>query len=458
MSQGVWGASVLDRYHADVVVCGGGPAGFAAAVRAAREGARVLLLERLGYLGGNLTGSMVNPMMTFHGPDGTQLVRGIPQELVERLVTAGGSPGHVPDPVQFVATVTPFDVELWKYVAEEMLLESGAQPLYHAPIAAVRAEDGQLRSVAIVTKQGLEGVTGRIFIDATGDGIVGALAGEEVAVGRPSDGLTQPMTLVFRMDGVDWTQILNYMQAHPDEFYPAGAHERVRRLPVMGASGFLSLVAAAVQEGVLPPVRDRILFFGTGRPGEAILNVTRVLQHLALDISEWSAAETEGRRQMWQFVRFLQQRVPGFSKARLIGAAAQVGVRETRRVMGEYVLSAEDIAAGTRFPDWIAAGAYPVDIHSPDGSRLQIESSPIGSYTIPLRALLPRRMNNLLVVGRCLSSTHEGLAAVRVSPLAMATGEAAGLLAALAVKTGQQVRQIPVLELQKRLDLPFKVS
>ncbi len=438
-------------FTTDVVVCGGGAAGIMAALGAAREGVRVTLIEQEGCLGGNLTTGLVNPMLTFHAQDGTQVIRGLAAELVEHLVSAGGSPGHVPDPIGFVRTVTPFHPEYFKHVAEEMLLAAGVELVYHTAVSGVeKSAAGRLAGVTAYGTCGWQTWRGRVFIDATGNGDLLAAAGEDWALGRPEDGLAQPMTLMFHIGGVEWPEIYSYVQAHPEDFYSAAGDQQP---PWPGIAGFYSLVRAAVAREELPAVRDRLLLFGTGRPGEAIANVTRIIDCDPLSANGLTRAEIAGRRQMWQFIQFMQRRVPGMDHVYLIQAAARIAVRESRRLQGRYVLQEDDLISGRPFADTIAHGSYPIDIHSPAGSELHCQYPETPYYNIPLRCLLARRNDNLLVAGRCLSATHGALAAVRVSPIAMAVGEATGRAAALAVRLRFQPGEVPIGQLQARLAL-----
>ncbi|NLJ86008.1 MAG: FAD-dependent oxidoreductase [Firmicutes bacterium] len=430
-------------YHrsnsSQIVVCGGGPAGIAAAIAAARGGCEVTLVERYGFLGGNLTAGLVNPMMTFHTLSGRQIIKGIAQEIVDRLVTTGGSPGHIPDPVQFVGSVTPFEPEVLKMVAEQMLLEAGVKMRYHALLIDAERQDNRLQSITLATKSGLETIHGEFFIDTTGDADLVNLAKEQYDIGRDADGFTQPMTLIFRIGNVDIEQVLSYVRDHPQDFHLPYGVEALPTSGLVGISGFFSLVQEAIEKKEIPPYRDRLLFFGLGKQ-DVIANVTRIMGLSGVDAHDLSSAETLGRSQAWTYFAFMRRHIPGFQKARLIQTGAQIGVRETRRLRGQYVLTEEDLLNGTSFPDTVALGAYPIDVHSPVDDSLQLQNlKPDGFYEIPLRSLMPQNVENLLVAGRCISSTHTALAALRVAPTAMATGEAAGRTAALIINEQQSV-------------------
>lgn len=425
-----------------------------AAVAAARRGARVVLLERLAALGGNLTAGLVNPMLTFHAKSGRQVVKGLAQELVDRLIAAGGSLGHVPDPVGFVKTVTPFDPDLLKLTFDSLVAEAGVEIYFHSQVIGVRKEGDRLTHVvAAAGKEGLLAFSARVFVDASGDGDVAVFSGEEWSLGREADGQTQPMTLMFRMSGVDTGELRAYVERHPEEFYQGG-RGLLESGGYIGISGFFREVEEAVRRGELPPYRDRVLLFGGVAPDEVIVNVTRVSGATVVSARSWTGAEMEGRRQIWQYARFLQQKIPGFKRSRVIHAGQQLGIRESRLIRGRYVLTVEDLVTGVPFEDRIAAGSYPVDIHSPSDGSLVTQDLEVDYYFIPYRALLPRRTSNLLLAGRCISATHEACAAIRVSPIAMAIGEAAGIAADMAVKDGIDPADVEVARIQAELELP----
>lgn len=441
----------------DVAVVGGGPSGAVAAIAAAREGARVALVERYGFLGGSLTAALVAPMMGFHsGP--RQVVAGIPQEMVDRLVASGASPGHVPDPIDFCHTVTPFDHEGLKQVLMEMAASAGVDLWLHTQLLDAGYEHGTIRAVSLWRKDGPVEILARVFVDATGDGDLSAAAGAPSEVGRPLDGLTQPMTLMVRLGGVRWDEVMDYLEAHPEQIqHGHGAHERIevawlRALPCRGFSGFSAAVAEARERGEWTVPRDRVLVFEGVRPGEATVNSTRVLGRAGTSGADLARAEVEGRRQAREVVEFLRKRVPGFAGAHLLETPAQIGVRESRRVLGDYVITPDDIVGARKFEDAIACGAYPLDIHDPDSERLVTRRLPAGEhYTIPYRCLLPRGGENWLVAGRCISATHEAAASVRISAVAMAVGQAAGTAAALAAHSGMTPREVDVQALRRLL-------
>lgn len=437
----------------DVLVCGAGPAGFAAAISASRNGASTILLERSGLPGGAITQSMVMPLMTFHSSPDRPIVQGIAEELVQEVKRMGGSPGHIPDPLGMAATITPVDPELLKYAIGDMLGKAGVPLLLNTLAVAVLCPQKRPEYVIVENKSGRSAVAAKIVIDASGDADIASQAGVECVYGRQPDRQTQPMTLMFRMGGVDGSAVRRYIDEHPDDFVLSdAARSHLHRLPLLAVSGFFSLVRKAQQQGKLGAFRDRVLYFDLPRPGEVIVNMTRVGQLSGIKAEELSQAQRLAAEQVMQAVLFLQEYIPGFSGAYLLETASQIGVRETRHLVGRYTLTAQDVLAGAYFPDSVARGAFPIDIHAPDGSSLKIQKMATGSsYGIPYRCLLPKEFEGLLVAGRAISATHEASASTRLSPTCMALGQAAGTAAALACSQNIEPSAIDVALLQKTL-------
>ncbi|RKN65495.1 FAD-dependent oxidoreductase [Paenibacillus ginsengarvi] len=434
--------------QADVVVCGGGPAGINAAIAAGRSGAQTVLIERYGFLGGMSTAALVYPWMTFHTMSGKQVIRGIAQEIIDRLMRMSASPGHVRDTVGFVHTITPYHPEMYKIVALDMLKEAGVRLLVHSFVDKVQTEGSEIRSVRLTTKSGKIEVNGRMFIDTTGDADIAYLAGAPCLQGRDGDKLTQPMTMKFRMRGVDLERVKQYMLAHPDEFYKKTPFEELETLPLSGVLGFYK----HWKEASLPINRDQILFFTGPEEDEVLVNTTRVQGLDGTDVEDLTEAEEAGRRQVLLVAAFMRDKLPGFEKASISSVGAQIGVRETRRLDGVYALQADDVVQGRRFDDVIARSGYPIDIHDPSGKGVTaawVQGD--GAYDIPYRCLLAKRITNLLAGGRCISTTHEALATTRLTPSCMATGQAAGTAAGIAVRHGVSPADIDIKELQLAL-------
>jgi hypothetical protein len=430
----------------EVLVVGAGPAGIAAALASARNGTRTLLIERFGYVGGNLTAGLVGPCMTSYSLDGSQqLIRGVFEELVLRMEAMGGAlhPSGIPAGSAWCGyiefghdKVTPFDPEAVKLVATEMLLEAGVELLFHTFVVDTLVEHGAVTGVIGASKSGLEAYRALVTIDCSADADVAVRGGAAFAQGRDEDGLVQPMTMFFRVANVDDGAVDAYVAAHPDDYRP-----------------FAGIVAAAREAGEFPIQRKGIGLYKTMEPGVWRINTTR-LHHLdGTDVRDLTNGEIEGRRQVALLMEFFRKRLPGFEKAVLLDTAATVGVRETRRIVGEYTLTAQDLAEGTAFDDVIALCGYPVDIHSPtgDGGGTDGAWKTANVYQIPYRALVPATLDGVLVAGRCISATHEAMGATRVMPPSFAMGEAAGTAAAIAVEHRVPVREVDIPTLQRTM-------
>jgi hypothetical protein len=443
----------------DVVVVGGGIAGTMAAVAAGRAGARCLVVEQYGFLGGMLTVSGVGPMMTFHAGE-KQVVQGLTGELIDRLVARGKSPGHIFDTTGYTYTVTPFDAEAMKHELELLVLENSGEILYHTMLAAAGATGPRLEAITVCNKGGLSRLEGRVFVDATGDGDLAAWAGVECRKGRDSDGLDQPMTMNLRVRNVDIERVKQYIKAHPEEFPRLkGDTSMVDKAPRLSIGGFVQTLRKAREEGEISFKREDLLFFETNTPGEVIVNTSRIVGHDATDPWSLSRAETEGREQVRELERFLTRRVAGFEQAQLVYSGPRVGVRSSRRVVGLYTLTKEDLLAGRRFDDTIAYSGYPIDVHPPEGER---SSEEIRRRTeedkfhekrghvasIPYRCLVNDQVDNLITVGRCISTTFEANGAIRTTPIVGAIGHAGGAAAAIAATEGLAFKDIDVRKVQ----------
>ncbi len=429
----------------DVLVAGGGPAGIGAAVAAARLGADVTLVEQYGVLGGMGSVGLVGPFMTSFSADGsTQLIRGIFDELVRKMVALGGAlhPKDVRGGTShssFITHghdhVTPFDAEALKFAAAELCVEAGVHLQFHSFLVDSLVEHQRVSGVVVASKSGLGKIEAKLVIDASGDGDVAARAGAEMVKGRGSDGLMQPMTMFFRVGNVDSEKVRQWVRDHPDEKFL-----------------FSTLVEKAREAGDFSIAREKVGIYETHRPGEWRVNTSRIQKLDGTSVDDLTRGEIEGRRQVFALMRFFHAYLPGFENAMLIDTATQIGVRETRRIVGEYTLTAEDLLKSREFPDTIALCAYPIDLHSPDGKSGVMGGRPKGDwYEIPYRILVPKTLDGLLAAGRCVSATHEAAGAIRIQPPGYAMGEAAGTAAALVLRAGVQPRAVSVPALQRQL-------
>lgn len=438
--------------HTDVLVVGGGPAGMGAAIGAAQAGSKVVMTERLGFLGGNATASLVMPLMSFHtqqhafkkvgrtsgifpndhGP-GDPVIGGVLFDLLERLIRAGAAIS----PSLKTGYVVPFDPEMFKIIAMEMMDDYGVQMLFHS-FASSFFSDKNKRGVVLETKSGTLVITADKIVDCTGDGDIAVSAGADYCIGREEDCLVQPMTLMFRMVDFQKTAFDAYVKENPAQW--------------KGVHGLWDLIRHASNKGELDLPREDLLFFGTPHTNELSVNSTRIARVLGTDVYDLSYAEWEGRRQVKQIAAFFKKYVPGFEESYVAQTGVTVGIRETRRITGDYILTEEDVMLASKFDDVIARCSYPVDVHNPKGKDTLLRKLPPGeAYDIPLRSLLPKNLDHILVAGRCISGTHLAHSSYRVMPVCMATGQAAGVCASLAVKTDATTRDIDVQDIQQEL-------
>ena len=441
--------NALETY--DIIVCGAGFAGVTAATEAARLGCRVLIVEEEGYPGGSMTACGTGPMMTFHAGE-KQVIRGITDELIQRLHKKGLSPGHTEDMTGYTYTVTPFSAEGLKREMELMMLGAGVEILYHTSVISARVQDGRLCSIRCFSCGQQFDLSAKVFIDATGDGDLFPMAGVPFNKGRSEDGRDQPMTMNFKVNNVNTQTIREVFAREPEHFlYPKeGAEKRALRVSF---SGYREEMNQARADGEISFDRDMVLCFETNTPGEVIINMTRVNGEDPTDPQSVSRAETEGRRQIWEVLAFLKRHIPGFENAQLSFSGPRIGIRSSRRLAGKYTLTADDILNAVHFEDGIAACGYPIDIHSSgqpedDDTRfLQYGEY----YTIPYRCLLNAAVPNLLAAGRNISCSFEAQASTRLSPCCGAVGQAAGAAAALAVRHQILPEEVDINELRTLL-------
>ena len=412
----------------DVVVVGGGMAGCVAACAAARAGAKVLIIEQNAFLGGAATAGVVGQFVGWTTRSGRRVVAGLAEEIVMRLRSLGGcgpiedfvmSTGHRMNRVQF-------DPELLKIVLDQLLADAGAGVLFRSVlIASVRADDA-VRRVFVWSAGKLLDIRAASFVDASGDMALLQSAGAAF-LELGADEALQPSTMMFAMSPIDFD-----------------------KLDALSAAERKSIAETGFEQGALP----RAALHYSRAPGtqEAWFNISRVNVDPD-DPFSLSRGEAEGRRQVLRIAAFLKANLPGCEQARLSSIAPQLGVRDTRRVRGDYVVVADDLRLARAFPDVVACGAYPIDIHHADGPSLTFEEfGPDHHYGIPFRALLPANLANVAAAGRGISADHDAFAALRVMPTSMAIGQAAGLAAAMASAGTQGViRAVDVGVLQATL-------
>ena len=403
----------------DVVVIGGGPAGLAASVSAAQHGARTLLVERYGFLGGMGTAGGVTNFAGLYGrKDGEmqQLVHGVVDELLARIDALGGL-NQPQDGMQGRIRVRSYDVSAYKCAADQLLLAAGVQILFHAWAAAVVMNGQAIEALVVETKSGRQAIRARRFIDCSGDADVAHFAGVPFELGDGHGSALFPSTM-FRVGHVDASRALaavGEFKAINDLMEQSEARSPGKyRFPRKGA--------------ILRPQKN---------PAEWRANVTQIRNAQgnamdATDASQLSEGELEGRRQITEYFRFLRNEVPGFEASAIIDIAPQVGIRETRRISGAYSLSGEDILSSARFDDAIGINAWPMEMHVDGAISWGFPRDDRRAYNdLPWRMLVTPEVNNLLVAGRCASMTHEGQSAARASGGCFVMGQAAGTAAAL---------------------------
>jgi len=436
----------------DVCVIGAGPAGFGAAIAAARNGASTLLIERYGFIGGNLTIAMVNPMFTFHDIKGRQVIRGIAGELVDRLVQVTGSLGHVTDLTFDNASMTPFDPEAMKVLLLDMVEESGAQLLLHSAFADAMTSNGRIESIIIESKSGRQAICPKMVIDCSADADVVARAGAPFVKGREEDGLMQPVTLFFRIGDIDFDAMRRWMKANRPLLKGQPTDEEIDSQKALALLGLNTIMEDAIARGELhAQAAPRVLLYQLPREGQVAVNCTRLQGIDGTNVEDLTRAEIITRRQAQQVHRILQKHVGGFENSYLLDTGAQVGVRETRHIVGDYTMTEQDVLNSRHFEDGIACGTFAIDIHPPDGRKQIFTGSGKAVYEIPYRSLLPQGMDNVLVAGRCISASHAAFGSARVMATAMGIGQGAGTAAALALKKGWTTREVDTKALRRLL-------
>lgn len=440
------GPNAAQTIEVDVLVVGGGTSGVGAAISAARLGANTLLVERYGFLGGVANVGLC--LHTFHSSQGERIVAGTPWEMITRMVGLGGSTGPVFIENAHMETTTPIDVEVMKYVTQEMVMESGARILYHTSPLEVAVDGNRVTGVVVANKGGRTLIKAKIVIDASGDGDIATWAGVPYEKGRKSDGKMQRMSMVFKVGNVD-------LPAAMAAIGKGGAWAPLpltgERYPVWWSATLEAFADAVAAEGLFLGLDE---FWGnTVRGRETNINASRMQGLDGTNADDLSRGEIEGKRQVFALSAFLRKHVPGFEESFVAATAPFVGVRETRRMSGEYQLTGEDCLNGRKFDDGIAKVGYPIDIHDPASGKTLFTKigGEDGSYDIPYRCLVPLHIDGLLLAGRCISTTHEAMASTRTMITGMMVGQAAGTAAAMAASSGVRPREIDPGALRKEL-------
>ena len=420
----------------EVVVLGGGPAGIAAAVAAGQSGRSTLLVERYGFLGGAGTAAGLSTFCGLHANvhgEHRRVIRGVVDDLLARLERKGGlNTPHLTFANRIQAQA--YDMSAYKIVADEMLTVANVEILFHAfGVGAVMASEQRIGALLVETKSGRRAIGGNIFIDGSGDGDLAAWAGVPYEKGTTAETLVYPTTM-FMINGVDaeragraWELIPKLMEE---------AERKGRRFPRK----------SAIVRPQKNPVQWRANATQVKNPDGSPIDAT--------DAVQLSRAEIEGRRQCWEVFDFIRESTPGFENAFISELGAQLGIRESRRIVGDYMLTEEDYLGCANFDDAIGVNGWPVERHVAGDVLIRFPPDPQarGFNQLPYRMIVPQRVDNLLVVGRCASMTHEGQSAARVSGPCFAMGQAAGTAADIVLGTNATPRAIDIATLQARLE------
>lgn len=413
----------------DVVVCGGGPAGVFAAIAAAREGAKVAIVEQYGFLGGMATAGLVMPLSVFTYQN-KKVIGGIPWEFLERLEAMGG--GYIEKPLGNVA----FDPELYKLCMQRMVLEAGIDLYMHSYISGfTKREDGVIESIIFENKNGSEALEAKVFIDCTGDADLAAMVG--VPMQEQNGEPLQPLSTYFVLAGVDTqSPLVNEAMHHNKQ------GENCHCLPIRNY-----LLEHAEELNI--PEFGGPWFCTTLHEGCVAVNMTRTAGD-ACDNRDYTAAECRLREDVYRMAEILRTNFKEFENCYVQTVATQAGIRETRRIKGVHTMSAEEYISGYRYEDSVSRGAHPIDIHATKGSSQVTHFLEQAAY-VPYRALIADNFANLLVAGRAISADRKAFASMRVQASCMGTGQAAGVAAAMAAKADCSVKNVDIVTLVQKL-------
>lgn len=409
----------MKRY--DLVVVGGGFAGVASAISASRQGVSVLLIEKSNCLGGASTNSLVNPFMptvTHIEGERVELNCGIFEEIKNELKKRNAM------------LWDGFLEEELKLILNRMVLSSGVDILFHAQLTEVKAINDKIFSISLATIGGTEEIEADYFIDATGDAQLSYLSGVPCMQGRRTDGLCQPMTLCFRVGNVDFDKFLKSASKMQEEY------------------------KIAKEKGEIKNPRENILYFQLPQKNVVHFNTTRIVKKSPTCVYDLTKAEIEAREQVFEIYEFMKKHAQGLEDSFILSTASQIGVRESRQIIGKYTLTEADCLECRKFEDSVVACNYDIDIHNPEGTGTSHHYFKDGEYyTIPYRCLVPSKIDNLLVAGRCISSTHEAQASYRIMPVVCNLGQVAGVAMAQAIKEKIKPSDIDISKLQAQLKL-----
>lgn len=441
--------------QADVAVIGAGPGGLSAAVAAARQGAKVILVERQGYLGGNLGSGL--PFLAMLDMHQRRNIAGLAQKMVEELAEMDGTAGHKYCPFHLsTTTLNPFYTRI---IAFRWIEQYGIELLLHCELTGVCVENDRVTSVTVTGKGQAIEIRAGVFIDGTGDGDLAYMAGAEYEKGQEGTGVLQPPSLLFNLGGVEIDRFCDYIAAHPEELpyslglanlQPGYDAEFFRKNPGHIFFGLNAMIRRLRSEGKCPVDRDTVIYIKLPIPGEVMVNTIRILNFDGSNVHDLSRGEMEAHLQIMPIIKMLRDNVPGFENCWLTSINPTIGVRESRRIMGIRKVTKESVLAGEIPDDSIGIYSYFIDIHSGSGDETFTE--PVREpYGVPYGCTVPKRIDGLMTTGRCISVDAVAFGTTRVMPLCMAVGEGAGTGAALAVQHGIQPRFVDPAEVRRHL-------
>lgn len=412
---------MAENIKVDIVVAGAGIAGISAAIKAAKLGSKVLLLEHFNFLGGMSTAGMVSPFMK-HSINNEPLVKGVFEEIEIEMQSENGMIDN------------GFYANSFRSSVFALLKRYKVSILVNCEIISINKIDDKI--ISLITN--VSGITHEIFadlfIDTTGDAQLAYLGGFPYSKGDEKTGKLQALTLFFRMGGIDIPKALDYVKQNKNDFFNWMDFDFDLN-KIISVAGYFSNIRRAIEENRISPELQYIFYTTLPESGEASFNTTNILGLDASNSIELTQAELIGREQVKQITNILLNEIPGFENSYLLETALQVGVRETRRVIGDYIVTGEDIKKGRKFNDSIARACYGIDIHGQKDESSVMDDLPEGEYyEIPMHALIVKEAKNLLAAGRCISATREGHGALRIMPTSSATGEACGVIASIAAK------------------------
>ncbi|MGH0052377.1 MAG: FAD-dependent oxidoreductase [Sphaerochaetaceae bacterium] len=420
----------MNERRVDVLVVGGGVSGVCAAIAAARCNVSVLLVEATSFLGGITTEGPLEALMTFHDEQG-QIIAGIAQDIVDRLIQYEGSPGFVSDTVGYCRSLVPYDSEVLKKVLFDLLAEAGVTILLNSLVTEVKRTQKGIYGMVVTGTSSNEYISCDVVIDASGGADAARLAGAEVLFGREPDKRVQPMSTLCKVAGVDIEKLRSYVKQHTSTFKLA--LDADLDMQYLHLWGFRDILEKGYASGALSLRRSELQLMVTPRDGVVVINFSRFNGDPRV-LEDISKAQMETLTQCHEVLHWLQINIEAFADAHIVHTG-HVGIRESRRVRGLYELQPEDITKGKKFNHIVARGVFPIDIHDPLGDSL-MSKKVAKAYGIPMESLISANIPNLFMAGRCICASHEALASARITATAMATGQASGVMAALKAQSG----------------------